>query len=136
VVRAAEAADDPKSVPLSLAQTIALPQVTAGMNHLAADATRGRFFVTVPRENKTVVVDLKAGRPLRTLAGPSVAAYFIPDLDRLCVSGRGAVVFYDGESLAPAGKVDLDGDLDELQYDAKLKRLYVGMMDTDKAGIA
>jgi hypothetical protein len=132
----AAAADDVKTIPLSLTQTIALPQIKAGMNHLAADAKRGRFFVTVPRDRVSVVVDLKAGRPLQTLAGPSVAACFLPDLDRLCVSGHGVVAFYDGDSLTPAGKVDVDGDLDELQYDAGKKRLCVGMMDTDKAGIA
>src|SRR5690242_4860584 len=32
--------------PLSLARTIALPMITGGMNHLAADAARSRFFVT------------------------------------------------------------------------------------------
>jgi hypothetical protein len=126
---------EPKSAPLSLSQTISLPQITGGMNHLAADAKRGRFFVTAPGEKKVVVVDLNAGKVVRTLAGPATAALFIPDFDQLCVSGSGAVTFFDGESLASTGEVRLDSALDELHYHVKDKRLYVGMMDSDKAGI-
>jgi hypothetical protein len=51
------------------------------------------------------------------------------------VSGGQTVTFYDGASLRVVGTVDLDSRLDELQYDAKEKRLYFGMMDADKAGI-
>jgi hypothetical protein len=139
VATACAAADQPveaKSAPLSLIQTIQLPQIMDGMNHLAVDEKRDRFFVTAPREKQVVVVDLKQGKPLRTLAGPATAARFVPDLDQLCVSGGGAVTFYDGASLTPVGKVDLGSGLDELDYAANEKRLYVGMMDADKAGIA
>jgi DNA-binding beta-propeller fold protein YncE len=125
-----------KSAPLALVQTVALPQITGSINHLAADARRQRFFITAPGEKKVIVVDLKAGKVLQTLAGPAAAAYFLPDLDQLCVSGGQTVTFYEGASLRAVGTVDLDSRLDELQYDAKEKRLYVGMMDADKAGIA
>jgi hypothetical protein len=121
---------------LSLVQTVPIPQRTDSVNHLAADVKRSRFFVTAPREKSLVVVDLKAGKVLRTLPGPATAACFVPQLDQLCVSGGGAVTFYDGDSLAAIGKVDLESSLDELQYEAKEKLLYVGMMDADKAGIA
>jgi DNA-binding beta-propeller fold protein YncE len=106
------------------------------MNHLAADAKRRRFFVTVPGQRKVLVVDLQTGKVLRTLTAPAAAARFLPDLDRLCVSGDGEVRFFDGTSLAPAGTMQLHSSLDELQYDARAKRLYVGMMDPDKPGIA
>jgi DNA-binding beta-propeller fold protein YncE len=140
LVPAAEAVDDrateQNSVPLSLVQTVALPRVTGGMNHLAADPKRGRFFITVPGQKNVLVVDLQTGKVMRTLSAPAAAARFLPDLDRLCVSGDGEVHFYAGGSLAPAGTMKLQSSLDELQYDAKAKRLYVGMMDPDKPGIA
>src|SRR5438128_1012733 len=43
-------------VPFKLVQTIPLPDVTGGMNHLDADAKRQRFFVTAPGQQKVVVV--------------------------------------------------------------------------------
>ena len=122
--------------PLTLTQTIPLPELKGGTNHLAADAKRGRFFVTAPGERKVVVIDLKAGKVLRVLADvPASAACFIPDQDQLCLSGGGGVTFYDGGTLAATGKVDLHSTVDELRYDAKEKRLYAGLMDADKPGI-
>jgi DNA-binding beta-propeller fold protein YncE len=127
---------EPKLAPLVLVKTVALPQITGSLNHLAADAKRQRFFVTAPGEKKVVVVDLKTGRVVQTLAGPAAAASFLPDPDQLSVASGQTVIFYDGASLKPVGNVDLDSRLDELQYDPKEKRLYVGMMDAEKAGIA
>lgn len=122
--------------PLTLTQTVQLPQITDGTNHLAADAKRHRFFVTAPGDKKLVVVDLKAGQVLREIEGPAAAAVFLPDLDQLCVSGGGGVAFYAGDSLAPLGKVDLHTSVDELQYDPRSKRVFVGVMDAKNPGIA
>ncbi|HZU34658.1 MAG TPA: hypothetical protein VFA18_02045 [Gemmataceae bacterium] len=122
--------------PLSLAQTIELPMLTGGMNHLAADATRSRFFITVPGARQTVVIDLKGGKVLRTLSGPAAAACFVPDLDLLCVAGDQEVSFYHGPSLTQTGKLNLHSRLDEMRYAHKEHRLYVGMMDPNKPGIA
>ena len=122
--------------PLTLRQTVQLPQITGGTNHLAADAKRRRFFVTAPGEGKVVVVDLKAGKVLQVLPDvPASAACFLPDLDQLCLSGRGKVRFYAGDSLAPIGSADLGSAVDELAYEPKQKRLYVGLMDPAKPGI-
>ncbi len=125
-----------EGTPLSLLQTVPMPEITGGMNHLAADAKRNRIFVTAPGEKKVAVVDLRAGKVLRILQGPASAACFVPNLDQLCVAGGGAVTFYEGESLAAAGKVDLGSALDELQYDGNEKKLYVGVMDPEKPGVA
>jgi hypothetical protein len=125
----------PPPVPLVLETKIALSEIQGSMNHLAADAKRQRFFVTAPGDRKTVVVDLKEGKVLQVLPGPAAAADFLPDLDQLCVSGGQTVTFYDGASLTPMGTVALHSSLDELQYDPKEKRLYVGMMDANNPGI-
>ena len=127
----------PRGAALSLEQTILLPQITGGTNHLAADARRQRFYVTAPGEKKVVVVDLKAGKVLQTLTDvPASAACFTPDLDQLCLSGAGGVTFFDGESFAAIGRVELNSAVDELQYNQKEKRLYAGLMDAAKPGIA
>lgn len=122
---------------LALERSIPLSELKGGTNHLAADAKRWRFFVTAPGEKKVFVVDLKAGKVLRVLTDvPASAACFLPDLDQLCLSGGGGVTFYEGDSFAPIGKVDLHSAVDELHYDQQEKRLYAGVMDPDKAGIA
>jgi hypothetical protein len=72
-----DSSTEPKSAPLALVKTVALPQITGSINHLAADAKRQRFFVTAPGDLKVVVVDLKAGKVLQSLAGPAAAAYFL-----------------------------------------------------------
>jgi len=129
--------DQPSGAALSLAQTIPIPQITGGTNHLAADARRQRFFVTAPGEKKVAVVDLKAAKVLQVMSDvPASAACFLPDLDQLCLSGNGGIVFYDGAGLKMLGKVELGGAVDELQYDQKEKRLYVGLMDAQKPEIA
>jgi DNA-binding beta-propeller fold protein YncE len=133
LVRKARGAD----TPLTSVQTVQLPQLTGGTNHLAADAKRHRFFVTAPGDKKVVVVDLNAGRVLKVIEGvPAAAAIFLPDLDQLCVSGGSGVAFYDGHSLAPLGNVDLNAAVDELQYDPRSKRVYAGVMDANDPGIA
>src|SRR4051812_27913888 len=70
--------------PLSLAQTITLPQITGGMNHFAADAKRERFFLTGTVDKQLLVVDLKSGKVIKTIGGYSpAAACFAADLNLL-----------------------------------------------------
>jgi DNA-binding beta-propeller fold protein YncE len=122
---------------LRVTQAVSLPHLGGGTNHLAADAKRGRFFVTAPGDKKVVVADIKAGKELRVLtAVPASAAAFLADLDNLCLSGGGGVTFYDGDTLTPLARVDLGSSVDELRYDSKQHRLYAGLMDADKVGIA
>jgi DNA-binding beta-propeller fold protein YncE len=136
--------DGPTSSPaapsLKLVRAIPLPQVTGGMNHLAADAKHGRFFVTATGDQAVVVVDLKAGKAdkvlrLRGGARPAAAA-FAPDLNQLCVSGGGVVTVYDGDSFAELGSIELGRAVDELRYEPRERRLYAGVMDPDSPAIA
>jgi hypothetical protein len=127
----------PAKPPLSLAQTISLPQVTGGMNHFAADAKRGRFFFTATTDKTLFVIDLDSGKVISTITGYSPAATrFAPDLDVLCVSGAKAVTFYDGDSYHELGRVELNSSVDEMQYDPKTHRLYAGLQDRAAPGIA
>jgi hypothetical protein len=122
---------------LSLTQTVPLTELKGSFNHLAADATRGRFYVTAPGEKKLAVVDVKAGNVSRVLTNvPASAAKYVADLDMLCLSGGGGVTFLNGDSLEVLGNVQLHSSVDELQYDANEHRLYAGVMDAAKPGIA
>jgi len=114
-----------------------MPQITGGMNHLAADAGHNRFFVTAPPDQKLVIVDLRAGKVFGIITGyKPAAARFAPDLNQLCVSGAKAVTIYDGDSFAVLGKIALNGGVDELQYDAHTHRLYAGIQDAAHPAIA
>jgi DNA-binding beta-propeller fold protein YncE len=125
-----------KTTVLQLVQSIPLPHLTGGTNHLAADARHGRFFVTSPGEKKVVVVDLNIGKELKVLTNvPAAAAAFLPDLNQLCLSGNSGVSFFDAGSLALIGTLDLGTSVDELHYEAKQQRLYVGLMDSKQPGI-
>lgn len=116
--------------PLKLVQTIQLPQITGGMNHFAADGQHKRFFLTGTSNKQVLVIDLETAKVLQTITGYSpAAAAFAPDLNVLCVSGAGAVTFYDDKSYKPLGKVELGSPVDELRYDAHSHRLYAGITD-------
>jgi hypothetical protein len=136
VILPAAAADSP-STPLSLLHSIPIPQITGGMNHMDADVSRQRYFVTAPGDKLLAVIDLKAGQVLQTLSGYGpAAARFTPDLDQLCVSGNKSINFYDGGSLAPSGNVAIGHSVDELQYDPKTHLLYAGITDSASPGVA
>ena len=133
------AADAPRSgtPPLALTETIQLPQITGGVNHLAVDADKKRVFVTSTRDAELVVVDVAGKQVIHRLKGASpAAAEFAPDARQLIVSRGKQVVFYDGDTFELLGAVDLDGRIDELHYDAKTQRLYAGCMDAGKTAIA
>src|SRR5438552_7799654 len=117
---------------LSLVQTIPLPQITGGMNHFDADAKRERFFLTGTSDKQVLVIDLKNGKVLRTIAtafSPAAARY-APDLNLLCISGGGGVSLDDGDSFEPLAKIELASAVDELQYEPQSHKLYAGIQDS------
>jgi DNA-binding beta-propeller fold protein YncE len=134
------AADAPRAdvaPPLELTQTIPLPEISGGVNHLAVDADKHRVFITSTKDAELVVVDLSSKQVIRRLKGPSpAAAEFAPDARQLIVSRGSQVVFHDGDTFELLGAADLGSHIDELHYDARTQRLYAGCMDAGKTAIA
>lgn len=123
--------------PLELEQTIAVPGVQGGFNHMSVDAGRQRLFAAASTNTTLEIVDLKSGKPWGSLAGEKPAASrYAPEFDQLYVTRGQSVVIYDGETYGVKATVELGSNLDELQYDARTRRLYVGCMSPDKTGIA
>ena len=89
--------------PFMLAQTIEMPEVPAGpyADHMALDL-KGRRLFTTPQANKAVdVLDLAAGKVLRTIRGfgNPHAILFRDDRNRLFVTdGDGALVILDAST--------------------------------------
>ncbi len=123
--------------PLSLLHTITLPNVQGGFNHMSVDPGQQRLFAAAPTNGTIEIVDLKTGKALRSLEGEKPAAVrFAPEFNQLYATRGQSVYIYDGKTLDQIDKVNLESSLDEIQYDARAKQLYVGVMAADKTAIA
>jgi len=118
-------------------RTISLPKVQGGFNHMSVDAGRLRLFAAAPTNETVEIVDLKAAKLLRSLEGEKPAAVrYAPEFNQLYVSRGQSLFVYDGRTFDVIASIDLESNLDELQYDARAKQLYVGCMTAGKTGIA
>jgi len=93
--------------PLVLEAKIPLGQVSGRIDHLDIDLKRRRLFVAELGNNSLGVVDLAAGKTMRTISGfsePQGVAY-VPSSDSVYVAngGDGSVRALGGEDLAPVG---------------------------------
>jgi hypothetical protein len=123
--------------PLVLSQTVSLPNLQGGFNHMSIDAGDLRLFAAAPTNKTLEIVDLKSGKPWRSLEGEKpAAARYAPEFNQLYVSRGQSLSIYNGQTFDLIASIDLESNLDELQYDARAKRLYVGCMTVGKTGIA
>jgi len=122
---------------LTLAQTILLPNVLGGFNHMSVDARHERLFAAAPTNKTLEIIDLKSGKPWRSLEGEKpAAARYAPEFNQLYVPRGQSLYIYDGKTFDLITSINLESNLDELQYDARAKQLYVGCMTAEKTGIA
>ena len=115
---------------LRLVQTIPLPKVEGRIDHMAVDVKGERLFVAALGNNTIEVLDLRAGRRVRSLTGfhePQGVA-FIPELNRIFVANAkdGACDIIDGSSFKLVKNVKFADDADNIRYDAKTCSVYVG----------
>ena len=104
---------------------------------MSVDPGQQRLFAAAPTNGTIEVVDLKAGKALRSLEGERPAAVrFAPEFNQLYATRGQSVYIYDGKTLDQIAKVNLESSLDEIQYDPRAKQLYVGVMAADKTAIA
>jgi YVTN family beta-propeller protein len=116
--------------PLVLEAKISLGEVSGRIDHLGVDVKRQRLFVAELGNNTVGVVDLAAGKVLRTISGlsePQGVAY-VPFADSVFVAngGDGSVRVLRGEDLEPIGRIELGDDADNVRIDAARDRVLVG----------
>lgn len=116
--------------PLRLDKTIPLPDVNGRIDHMSVDLKGQRLFVAALGNNTVEVIDLKAGKRIKTigqLREPQGVLY-VPGADRLYVAdgADGTVHIFDASSYRLLTTLDYGEDADNLRYDAKLQRIYVG----------
>lgn len=131
------AASGQETKALVLTDTIRLPKVEGGFNHMSVDAADERLFAAAPSDGTVEIVDLKLRQPWRSLQGERpAAARYAPEFGQLYVSQGESLVIYNAQTFDIVASIDLESRLDELQYDARAKELYVGTMSEGKTGIA
>jgi DNA-binding beta-propeller fold protein YncE len=117
--------------PLTLVQSIELPEVPAGpyADHMALDLKGQRLFTT-PQANKAVdVLDLKTGKVLHTIPGfgNPHAVFYRANRNRLFVTdgGTGALRIFDATTYREIKSIKLELDADGIGYDEETGYLYV-----------
>ncbi|HEV2303641.1 MAG TPA: hypothetical protein VGR91_18910 [Stellaceae bacterium] len=128
---------------LALEGRIPLPAVAGRIDHMAVDLARKRLIVAEYGNDTLDVLDLASGKRVRRISGldaPQGVGYS-PKADLVAVSngGDGTVRLYRGGDLAPAGRIALGEDADNLRIDPRDGNLIVahgkgGLAVIDPAG--
>jgi DNA-binding beta-propeller fold protein YncE len=123
---------------LRAVQVIPLPGVQKRIDHLAIDLRGQRLFVAALGNGTLEVVDLAAGKRLRSVPGLSEpqGVVYLPDLKRVIVANAGGtVVSFDDQTFQRAATLgDLD-DADNVRVETATGQLYVGYGDGALAAI-
>jgi hypothetical protein len=127
---AGAACEDPGGAPpLKLERTIPLPGVEGRIDHLDLDPSGALLAVAALGNGSVEVVDLAKGRVAHRLRGleEPQGVVFLPD-GRLAVTcgGDGSVRFHAAGTFAPAGRVDLGSDADNVRLESSTGRVWVG----------
>jgi DNA-binding beta-propeller fold protein YncE len=118
--------------PLHQAQVIPLPGVEKRIDHLAVDPAGKRLFVSALGNGTLEVIDLQAGRRVRSIPGlkePQGVA-FLPALHKVVVANTGGtVVAFEDPSFKLIATIPAMDDADNLRIDSVTNQLYVGYGD-------
>jgi len=133
VVCATSAVTQPAREPLTAAGIVPMPGVEGRIDHLAVDLAGKRLFVAALGNDTVEVIDTSGLRVIKSISGlhEPQGIRFLPDRNRVVVAngGDGSTVFYDGTTLAPVRAAKTSGDADNVRYDPKTGRVYVGYGD-------
>jgi DNA-binding beta-propeller fold protein YncE len=109
---------------------IALPGVEKRIDHFGADITHHRLFVAALGNNTIEVIDLNTAKRVQTLSGlhEPQGIVFTPASNRVFAANAqgGDLNIYDASSYKKVGTVPFGEDADNVRYDAKANRIYVG----------
>ena len=115
---------------LRMVQTIPLPSVEGRIDHMAVDVKGQRLFIAALGNNSVEVLDLRAGKHLKSINGFSEpqGIGFIPEFNRIFIAnGEGGVCdILNGSSYERITRVKFSDDADNIRYDAATRRVYVG----------
>ena len=117
-------------VPLRLAQTIPMPNVKGRIDHMDVDVKGKRLFVAGLENGSVEVVDLQAGKWLKSIPGfkKTQGIAYVPSLNKLFVASGddGMVRVFRGDTLDLLDTIKLDLGPNRVAYDPQTQLLYVG----------
>jgi len=116
--------------PLRLVQTILLPNVKGRLDHMDVDVKRKRLFVAGLENGTLEVVDLQAGKWVRSIPGfeKPQGALYVPELNKLFVASGddGMLRVFWGDTLDLLDPIQLDRGPNRVVYEPHSKLVYVG----------
>ncbi|HXT40559.1 MAG TPA: YncE family protein [Candidatus Angelobacter sp.] len=114
-------------------KTIPLPDVVGRFDHFSSDVKGRRLFVAALGNNTVEVLDLDTGKRSRSITGcdKPQGVLFLEKANMLFVAngGNGKLRAYDCAKFDPLAMVGSLDDADNVRYDGKLDRVYVGYGD-------
>jgi DNA-binding beta-propeller fold protein YncE len=117
-------------VPLRLIQTIPMPNVKGRIDHMDVDVKGKRLFVAGLENGSVEVVDLQAGKWLKSIPGfkKTQGIAYVPSLNKLFVASGvdGILRVFRGDTLELLEAVKLDLGPNRVAYDPHTQLLYVG----------
>ena len=121
--------------PLRLVQTIPLPNVKGRLDHMDVDIKGKRLFVAGLENGSFEVVDLEAGKWVRSIPGfkKPQGALFVPELNKLFLASGddGMLRILRGDTLELLDSIHLEAGPNRLVYEPKSRFVYVGYGGTD-----
>lgn len=114
--------------------------VPGRIDHMAYDPATKRLFVAALENGSLEVLDLEAGRRVRSIAGLSrpQGAAVVPTLGCVAVAcgGDGVMHVYDTRSLDERATIEVGPDADNVRYDDKNDTVLVSYGTTNQGAIA
>ena len=118
---------------LVFAKTIALPGVKGRFDHFAIDTKAHRLFIAALGNNTLEIIDLAAAKHLKSLAGlhKPTGVLYLADQNQIAVANGddGTLKIFDADSFNLLKSLSSLDDADNLRFDAKAKRIYLGYGD-------
>jgi DNA-binding beta-propeller fold protein YncE len=118
---------------LQLVATVPLPNVSGRFDHFACDVVGKRLFVAALGNNTVEVIDVEKFARLHTIRnlGKPTGVLYLSDADKLYVANGddGTLRVFDGKTFIPEGSLEALPDADNVRFDSKARRIYVGFGD-------
>src|SRR5713226_8949123 len=116
--------------PFRLVQTISLPNVKGRLDHIDVDVKGKRLFVAGLENGTLEVVDLRAGKWMRSIPGfkKPQGALYVAELNKLFLASGddGMLRVFRGDTLELVDAIHLEPGPNRVVYEPKSKLVYVG----------